>query len=161
MILEGGMQMKRVIIVMLAMALAPAALAQLYKYVDKDGKTVYSDQPPPNIESKQLNIPSGKAGAPAPAAAAPGKSYVERDKDLQKAREDVREKQKKSNEAEKKEQESDQRCAQARSAYQGYVDGGRIHKYNDKGERVYLGDAEMEVERERTKREMDEACKKA
>ena|ERR1700693_4663075 len=149
--------MKRLVILAFACALAPLASAQLYKYVDKDGKTVYSDQPPVNVDTKQLNIHSG-ASAATPAAP---KTALERDKDLQKGRDDARDKAKKSDEASKQAQANEERCSQARAAYQTYADGGRIHKYNDKGERVYLGDQEIEAERDRSKREMDEACKKS
>lgn len=153
--------MKRVIILALALAMAPAAFAQLYKYVDKDGKTVYSDQPPTNIESKQINIQSGRASATPVPSSTGNKTYVERDKELQKGRDEAREKQKKEAEAAQKAEADEQRCAAAKSAYQTYADGGRIHKYNDKGEREYLGEAEMEVELARTRREMEEACKKS
>jgi hypothetical protein len=147
--------MKRIIIVAVACALAPAAMAQLYKYVDKDGKTVYSDQAPSNLDSKQLNIPS----SPGTAAAAP-KTAVERDKELQKTRDEVRDKAKKADEVVKKAQADEERCQFAKTAYQPYVDGGRIAKYVN-GERVLLGDAEMETEKERARRDMDEACKKS
>lgn len=152
--------MKHLIILALALAFAPVANAQLYKYVDKDGKTVYSDQPPANIDSKQINIQSGKSSdTPVPSGPA-NKTYVERDKELAKSREDAREKQKKSEDAAKKTEADVERCNQAKSAYQTYANGGRIHKYNDKGEIIYLGDAEIEAERDRTQREMEEACKK-
>ncbi len=151
--------MKRIIVLAAALVFAPVAFAQLYKYVDKDGKTVYSDQPPVNIDSKQLNAPARSAPAAA-AAAAPVKSAVERDKELEKSREESRERQKKAADAEKKSAEAEARCSQSKSAYTTYADGGRILKYNDKGEREYLGDAEIEQERARTRREMDEACKK-
>ena len=58
--------MKRLLIIAIACLVAPIASAELYKYVDKDGKTVYSDQPPVNIDSKQMNIqsrPSSTAGS--------------------------------------------------------------------------------------------------
>jgi hypothetical protein len=151
--------MKRIIIVSIALALSPAAVAQLYKYVDKDGKTVYSDQPPPNIDSKQINVPS--SGRPSTTGAEAPKSALERDKDLEKSREEARDKLKKAAEVERKAAEAEYRCSQAKGAYATYAEGGRIHKYNDKGEREYLGDAEIEAERARTRREMDEACKKS
>ena len=147
--------MKRIIIVALACVLAPAAMAQLYKYLDKDGKTVYSDQAPSNLDSKQLNIPS----SPGTAAPAP-KTAVERDKELQKTRDEVRDKAKKADDVVKKAQADEERCANAKSAYQQYADGGRMHKYVN-GERVYLGDEEMATEKERARRDMDEACKKS
>jgi len=153
--------MKHLIILALALAFAPVANAQLYKYVDKDGKTVYSDQPPANIDSRQINVQSGKSSATPVPSGSGNKTYVERDKEAAKSREETRDKQKKSDEAAKKSEADEQRCTQARSAYQTYAIGGRIHKYDEKGERVYLGDAEIEVERDRTRREMEEACKKS
>jgi hypothetical protein len=149
--------MKSLLVLALALAAAPFASAQMYKYIDKDGKTVYSDQAPPNTDSKQLNIPSGGFSSP---PAAP-KTAVERDKELQKGRDEVRERAKKAEDAVKQAEARDQQCASAKMAYQTYADGGRIAKYNDKGERIFLGDEQIDAERERSKREMDEACKKS
>ena len=146
--------MKPAILLALALAATPA-VAQLYKYVDKDGRTVYSDQPPANVETKRVHVPA-RAAAP---AASGNKSAVERDKELQKSRDEAAEKSKKAEQSARQAEEAEQRCREARAAHQTYVDGGRIHKYNDKGERVFLGDEEIEVERERTRREMEEACK--
>lgn len=150
--------MKTLLVVALALAVAPLASAQLYKYIDKDGKTVYSDQPPVNIDTKQLNIQSG---ASTPTVNAAPKSAVERDKELQKGRDEARDRAKKTEEAAKQADAKAQACTSAKAAHQLYVDGGRITKYDDKGEKVYLGDQEIEAERARTQREMDEACKKS
>jgi len=150
--------MKRSIVLLLALAIAPAALAQLYKYVDKDGKTVYSDQPPTNVEAKQINVPSSRP-ASAPASSSGPKSALERDKEMEKSRKEVAEKQKKSGEAAEKAAQAEQRCATLRSNYQIYAEGGRIQKLNAQGERVLLSDDEIEAERARSRREMDEACK--
>ena len=144
--------MKRIALAAAVLLLAPLASAQLYKHVDKDGRTVYSDQPPANADAKRINVQN------APSSSG-NKSYVQRDKDLEKGRKTAREKQEKSEQASKSAQEAEQRCAQAKTAYQAYADGGRIYKYNEKGERTYLGDAELETERIRTRREMEEACK--
>ena len=152
--------MNRMIVVAVALALSPAALAQLYKYVDKDGKTVYSDQAPTNVESKQISVPRSSAPAAAPAAAG-NKSALEKDKELEKTREAAREKQKKSAEEAKQAEAAEQKCRQLREAYQTYAEGGRIQKLNDKGERILLDDAQIEAERNRTRREMEEACKKS
>jgi hypothetical protein len=149
--------MKSLIVLALALAAASLASAQMYKYVDKDGKTVYTDQPPVNADPKQLSIPSGAPSAPAGAP----KSAVERDKELQKGRDEVRDRAKKADEVAKQAEAKEQQCSAARGAYQSYADGGRIAKYNEKGERIFLGDDEIDAERARSKREMDEACKKS
>ncbi len=149
--------MNRFLIAAMLLALAaPVAAQPLYKWVDKDGKTHYSDTPPANQETKQLSTGSG-----ATSAAAPAKGYVARDKDLEKGRQDSREAAKKSDDSAKLAAAKDEQCQRLRSAYQQFSDGGRIHKYNDKGERVLLEDSEIEREREKARVDMDDACKKS
>lgn len=148
--------MNRIIVLVVALLVAPAAFAQLYKYVDKDGKTVYTDQPPANADSKQLRVQTGTS-----TAAAPVKSALEKDKDLDKARKEANEKAKKGEQAAKATQDAEQRCAAARSNYQLYESGGRITKRNAAGERVFLEEKEIEAERQKARNDMDEACKKS
>ena len=145
--------MKRMIVVALALALAPFASAEMYKYVDKNGKTVYTDQPPADADAKRVSAPTAPASAPA-------KSYVERDKEVEKGREKSREQAKKSAETDKADQAKKQRCEQARGNLQIYTDGGRIMKTNDKGERDYMSDEEIAAERAKTQKLVDEACGK-
>jgi hypothetical protein len=154
------MDMKHLIFAAIAIAVATPVAAQLYKWVDKDGKTHYSDTPPPGQESKSLSVGSG-ATTPTPAPASSGaKSAVERDKEAEAARQASRDSAKKAEDKAKDNAGRDEACSRAKSAHATYADGGRIHKYNDKGERVFLDDAEIEAERIRSQREMDEACKK-
>ena len=152
--------MKSLLVLALALAAAPLASAQMYKYIDKDGKTVYTDQPPVNIDTKTLNIQTGATSAPAASPAAP-KSAVERDKEMQKGRDEVRERAKKADDVAKQAEAREQACNAARSTYRTYADGGKIFKYDDKGEKIILGDEQIDAERERSKKEMDEACKKS
>lgn len=144
--------MKRIIVIALACAFAPFATAQLYKSVGPDGKTVYSDQPPANTEAKQITVQ--------PSAPPAQKSAVERDKEAEKNRIQAREKAKKAEETARNNELNESRCAQAKVEYQTFVAGGRLAKVNEKGERVLMGDAEIESEKERARAVMEEACKK-
>jgi hypothetical protein len=138
----------------LALALATAAEAQLYKYTDpKTGKTVYSDQPPQGVDSKTINVRGGSGPAT--------KSAVEQDKALDKGRKKVADDAKKAGEAEQRAAQAQQRCQAARTNYQIYADGGRIQKLNAQGERELLTDEEIEAKRESSRREMEEACKQS
>ena len=144
--------MKRILMLAVALALATAAEAQLYKYTDpKTGKTVYTDQPPSDQDTKTLNIrtPSGPST----------KSAVEQDKALDKGRKKVADDAKKSDEKDKRAAAAAEHCKAARQNYQIYADGGRISKMNDKGERELLTDEEIESKRESSRRQMEEACK--
>jgi hypothetical protein len=151
--------MKRLIYAAIAIAIATPVAAQLYKWTDKDGKTHYSDTPPPGQETKSLSVGSGTTtSTPAPASAG-AKTAVERDKEAEAARKAGRDAAKKSEDAAKDAAGREEACSRAKAAYATYADGGRIHKYNDKGERDYLSDEEIEKERVRSQREMNEACK--
>ena len=143
--------MKRLVVLALAVAIAPLAGAQLYKYTDKDGKTVYTDQPPAAGDSKQLRVQPGPVDAP--------KSAVQKDKDLQKGRDAKKDEAKKSEEAAKLAQQKEANCNVAKQQFQHYQDGGKIYKYNAAGERELMSDADIEAARVRSKRELDEACK--
>lgn len=147
--------MKRLILLAIALAAAPLAVAQLYKYVDKDGKTVYTDQPPSGAETKQMNVPSSAIGN----APAPGKTAVQQDKELQKSRDKAKEGEKKSEEKEARARAETERCESAKGAYAQYSLGGRITKLDDKGEKVFLGDAEIDAARERARQQVDQYCK--
>ena len=151
--------MKRFLILACALAVSAPALAQLYKWVDKDGRITYSDQPPPAQTSKQLNISTG-TGSPGPAAAAP-RSALERDKELEKGRADAREKEKVAADAERKAESQRENCNRARSYLRTVTEGGRISYPDSKGERALLDDAQIEAERVKAQKAVDEACKPA
>jgi hypothetical protein len=144
--------MNRTIVLALALAVAPLASGQLYKYSDpKTGKTVYSDQPPQGVDSKSLNMKG--SGGPAT------KSAVEQDKALDKGRKKVADEAKKSGEAAERAAKAEAHCNAAKQNFQIYAEGGRISKLNSQGEREVLTDEEIEAKRSSSRREMEEACK--
>ena len=144
--------MKRILVLACALAAATGAFAQLYKWVDKDGRVTYSDQPPPAIQSKQLNLGSGQpATAQRPA--------VERDKELEKDRLSAAEKAKAADEAAKKAKIEEENCIRARAYLRTMTDGGRISTYDAKGEPILLNDQQIEEERVKAQKAVDESCK--
>jgi hypothetical protein len=148
--------MKRLIVVTLLAFTVPAATAQLYKYTDKDGKTVYSDQPPANVDSKQLKV----QGGPSAPSDAPPKSAVARDKELEKGRKEAKDAAKKAEDGAARAKDQEERCAAARSNYQVYNEGQRLMKRTESGERVFLDDDEIAAEKEKARQQMDKACAK-
>lgn len=146
---------KRLAVLVLGLAVPLLAGAQLYKYVDKNGKTIYSDQPPPSGDAKQIRVQTGggPSDAPAPKAAAGDKAGDKAKKD------DPKVAAKKAEDAAKEAERKKAACDQARVRYQALSDGGRIYKYNAQGEREYMSDEEIESGARQAKREMDEACK--
>jgi len=146
--------MKRIAAVAALVAFVPLAGAELYKYVDKNGRTVYADQPPAGIDSKVVKDANVSS-------AAPPKTALEKDKALEKGRKEAREKADKADKTAARDREQEQRCQQARQNVQAYQEGGRMYKYNDKGEREFMGEEDIAAGLKKAQRDMDEACKKS
>ena len=158
--------------VALAVMLATATVAaQVYKWVDKDGKVQYSDTPPPpsagKADAKRINTGANSSapavstapGTTAAAANAP-KSLQERSKDADKRRVDEAEKAKKDEEAQKIAKQNEERCKEA-TRFKSDLDSGRpIVRNNDKAERVFVSDEERGAEAARLKTIIAEACTK-
>mgnify|MGYP001488052409 CR=1 FL=1 len=144
--------MKRILVLACALAASTAAFGQLYKWVDKDGKVTYSDQPPPAQQSKQLNLNTGVASPPT-------RSAIERDKEIEKGRVEAREKAKVASEKERKSEIDQQNCRAARAYLKTVESGVRVSTMDDKGEQVILDDEQIAAERVKAQKAVDEACK--
>jgi len=148
--------MKTSIACAVALFVATAASSQFYKYVDKDGKTVYSDQPPANIDSKQLRVQTGTS-TPGPES----KTAVEKEKEQEKAKKAQQDTAKKAEQTTARAQAEEERCNAARENYRVYEQGGRIVKRSQSGERECLDEKEIDAEREKARTAMESACKKS
>lgn len=144
--------MKRILVLACALAASTAAFGQLYKWVDKDGKVTYSDQPPPAQQTKQLNLNTGVASPPT-------RSAIERDKEIEKGRVEAREKAKVASEKERKSEIDQQNCRAARAYLKTVESGVRVSTMDDKGEQVILDDEQIAAERVKAQKAVDEACK--
>ncbi|NWK76803.1 DUF4124 domain-containing protein [Aquitalea sp. LB_tupeE] len=62
------MKSPAILSVLVACVLSAPVMAEVYQYVDANGKTVFSDQPPPGSKAKQVNVRAyGPASSPAKA----------------------------------------------------------------------------------------------
>ncbi len=104
------------------------------------------------MDSRQVNRPSSGAAS---------KSLVERDKEMDKLRAKSRDEAKKADEKERTAAAQEERCKQANERLRSLVEGGRIWKYDDKGERTVMDDQEIETERGKAQKLVEEACKKS
>ena len=149
-------------------AAAPAH-AQVFKCVDAKGKTVYSQTPCPSGASATLlgSKPPPAAADPAKDAAKgdPAKPAAKDEKPLT-AEEAFQKRQKERQEAEKKTAEqaaADQRkqeeCRRAREQVAQYAAGGRISRIDDKGERYFLDDAQIDSEKAKWEAQAAQACR--
>ena len=67
----------RLILTALLLAAALPASAQIYKYIDANGKTVFTNQPPTNVDAKPVELPPTNTVGPQGPVAAPATSGTE------------------------------------------------------------------------------------
>ena len=132
---------RRLALFMAAVLLMPSAQAQVYRSVDANGKTVFSDKPPPDSVRPATPANAGKLPAGA-ASAAPesGKNVNWQDKERE-----FRVRQIDKNASEQRErQEREKRCEQARrrEASLSNSDGIMLYRTDPGGARSFIDDNE-------------------
>jgi len=136
-----------------ALFVTESTAAQVYRWVDKDGKVHYSDKKPPDTKADELAISSKpsdplaaeKVMAELTAANAgideAGKAHQQQQAELAKAKE-LREK----------------RCASARAELQTLASVNRAYTVDAQGERVYDNDAQLEGRRAQARAQVAQLC---
>jgi len=157
---------------LLAAVLIPlyAVSAQMYKWVDADGKVHYSDQPPPSQGVKQQSTlqkprtatPAAPAqpaeGAQAAAAPSRAKTAAEQEMEFRKRRLEAAEAEAKRQQEAQAKQEKQRNCEQAKARLAMMQNGGRITKASPSGEQIYLDDAEIARELVEARKIADSWC---
>lgn len=154
--------MKRLLLFVAASALSAVAVAQQYKWVDKDGRVRYGDVPPPGAKATPLRPPPGPVAAPSssrPAAAGkkdekpltPEEAFQKRQKEQQEA----------AAKAEKERADADAKrsnCEGARANLRQLESGQRVATTTASGERAFMDDAQRAREMERARKVVAESC---
>jgi hypothetical protein len=138
--------------------LSHVAQADVYRWIDAQGRVQYSDRPIPGAErvSSSTKLPGGDATAAAAAA--------ERDR-LKAAATQLQSQGAATAKQETVQQDvaaarADQ-CKQAQERYDKSVRARRIFRTNEKGEREFLTDADADAARITAKNAVNEACGKS
>jgi len=150
--------------------LAASAAAEMYKWTDENGKTHYSDQPPPsqikNSETIKTNKPAhgNPAAAPPPEAAGakpavPPKSATDQEMEFRKRRLQQAENEAKAQKEAQAAEEKKRSCQRATEQVQAYERGGRITRYGPNGEQIFLNDQEIQAELVTARKAADSWCK--
>jgi hypothetical protein len=151
--------MKRIILFSMAAALATAAAAQQYKWVDKDGRTQYGDFPPPGVKATPLRGPSAPASAPAAGAKGGAPlSPAEQEAAFRKRQQDGQKEAEKSALLEREAAAKKENCARAQAYLRSLESGGRISTTDSQGERVYLEDSQIASETAKARKALQENC---
>jgi hypothetical protein len=147
--------MRRLILPFLILLLPLLAHAEIVKWVDDKGEVHYSDQPPATAKTpKTLNI-KNQPGASAPAQ----KSLADQELEFRKRQMEAEDAAKKAAEDKKQAEIAQQNCASARANLKMLQDGVRMTKYNEKGERVFLDDADRAKAIAEAQRAVSDWCK--
>ncbi len=149
--------MKRYLVIGALLFFASAAMAQtdVYRWVDAQGRVQYSDQAPSGVKAEKITSKSASGAS----AAAGTKGYKEQDQDFRKRRVEEEEKAKKDATAEQQTKVKQQHCNQARAHLATLQAGGRIARVNEKGEREFLDDKNIEAASAEAKKAIAESCK--
>ncbi len=150
------------IAVMLTATLSPVS-AEVYKWVDKDGKIHYSDQPPIGSDAKKLKrkTPDVPAVAPAAAnpAAKPALSTTDQELDYRKRKAEKEEAEKKQLAEAETAKQSKEYCNSLKGELRSHSDGTRLSRYDDKGERVFLNEKERTDSKRNLENRIAKECK--
>ena len=150
-------------------ALGTAAVqAQIYKCLDSNGTMVYSQNPcPPSMKRETMSrggIPPASAVAPADKAsksdAAKGgpKTAAEQEQAYRKRQQDQAKAAKEAGQKTAEAQAKEANCLNARQRLRTYESGIRISLINDKGERYYMEDAQVEAQKAQASADVSQYC---
>lgn len=134
----------------------PAQASSFYKWVDENGVTHYTAQPPEDRPSQQVNVRTGKTrvnGEDSPQDEGPTLPTGEDEAENEDLEQEL------AKEKERIEQQNQENCEIARRNQFNLKHRDRIRITDeDTGEERYLTPEELEEWRERTDEEIDEYC---
>jgi len=152
--------MNRPLLFVCFLGIAFAAMAQQYKWVDKDGRVQYGDTPPPGVKATRLKgPPPSSAPAAEPAAKKDGKPPLTPEAAFRKRQQEAKENEEK---AAKERADADAKranCDSAQTSLRQIQSGQRMSTVNAAGERVFIDDEQRARQAERAQRAVDEWCK--
>ena len=132
----------------------PLAAAEIYKWVDEEGVTHYTQQPPPASQASRVDVTG------------PGEAEIEREQrameqtaaELEAAREQRRESAREEARAERQEARRAQQCAQLRENIETLADRRRLRVRDGEGRVRRLSEEERRQRLAERRAELDEHC---
>ncbi len=154
--------MKRLLVVIAALAFSAGAAAQMYKWRDQNGHMQYGDTPPPGVDATPMRAPAGPPSPP-PAAEAK-KADGKADKPLspeeafRKRQEERKAAEEKAAQEQAQAQQKRANCEQAQAQLRMLNSGIRMSTINAAGERVFLDDNQRAAETARAQKAVADWC---
>jgi len=164
--------MTRIVFLAVMLAFAAAASAQMYRWVDKDGKVHYTATPPPvGTKARTLRAPSGPPPASDDAAKDAGAkdagakdarrgplTPAEQEQEFRKRQLEAQKASEKQAQAAKEAEVKQANCVRARGALANFESGQRISRTDAQGERYYLDDDARARETEAARQAVRDWC---
>lgn len=135
------------------------ANAEMYKWKDKKGRIHYSDTPPGSGAVRVIKARPGGGSKTMAQPADPAKTYIDQEAEFRKRRVEADEAEAKKKQEVAKAEARKHECNEARGHLRALEEGGRLVKYDDKGERVFLDDKARESDMAKTKKYLADNCK--
>lgn len=134
------------------LAVAPPALAEIYKWTDADGKTVYSEKPPPGGAATVVNPHAGKAS---PEAQERLRSTIEQSRQEDEA-DQATEAETAATDAKAKEKKH--ACEQARVVLEQLTRSTRMQYVDENNERAFLSEEQRQSRLRDANEKIKEYC---
>lgn len=139
-----------------ALIASQMAVAQSYKWVDANGRTHYTDQPPGAGKPATALKTAPPAATAAPPAVQP--SLAEQEQAFRKRRQDAEDKSAKTAKEQQAAKERANQCQNARRNLVSLESGARVTRRNEQGEREFLNEEQLETDRSQARRFIQENC---
>jgi hypothetical protein len=142
-----------VCLAVLALLAAGSAGAQLYKWVDQDGKVRYGDTPPPGAKTSAIKAPE-----PVPAPGAKALTPAEEEQAFRRRQAEARKQEEKAEADSRAKTERSENCERMRNQLLALQSGQRMARINASGERYYADENQIAQEAAELQRSMQQAC---
>jgi hypothetical protein len=144
---------------------AASAGAQMYRWVDKDGKVRYGDTPPPGAKTSSIKAPqSGGAAPQAPAASSKDAKKgpltpAEQEQEYRKRQAEARKAAEKAESESQSKNDLSEACTRSREYVASLQSGQRIARTNPSGERYYMDENQVAQELAKAQQAVQKSCK--
>ena len=148
-----------ILMLMLLGASQSAFAGKIYKWVDSEGKIHYGERPPAG-NGQQMRVPRNppRGATPAPSATT-GENKDAASKFLESVAAERKEKNEAADKAAKNKEIADKNCSRARKNVATLKQGGRRYEMDEKGERKYMSEEDIQKRLKESEAMVKEWCK--
>ena len=145
------------LLLMLLGASSTSFAGKIYKWTDSEGKVHYGERAPSG-KAKQILVPQSRRYGASPAPKPDNKTDAA-SKFLESVATERKEKKEVADKAAKEKEIADKNCSNARGRVASLKQGGRRFTVDEKGERTYLNEADIQSRLKEAQMKVEKWCK--